>query len=1343
MAEQKLTIKLNIDTSDSAKLATVTTQVVNLAETTKKAYDNSSGALNRLNELDTVRLSLIAQQEAALARTSGIIERANVAITSGARGANLGLQNSINSAKKLTETYATTIPILQAVEREINKIVEANRKAASDLAKNMSQGSFIPRQSSQIRGDISSGMTASGQASSQANQLARELVEQQRYFSSIGTLNEAYTTQYLNGIRRREEAERLSMRATQADYERLFGLQGNLAQRMSQGSTIPRQNSEVRGSISAGMSSAGNQAAQATREATTALNQHANASRNAEDAHRSLVTRIVEGVSIYRVYNTILNTISNSIRSIPKIGIELDATRASLEATVGSGSLAESALKGLKEEALRTGIEIGVLRESFRSFQASTSLAGATLESTWHMFTNLNTVITGLHLSTAKANGIFLAMAQIFNKGKVQSEELVKQLGNLLPGAFASMAASIKNLDGTIGITGEELSRRMKAGIVTAQDVMENFTEYMKVRFSPSFELASQGLNSNIGRMQNSFTYLGEAIYASTSGPMVTFTKGVTSMTNYLTAAVEGTNDFGKYLKILGNIIESLTLTVLAGYIKGLFTATVALDAMGVATVRASAAARGFQAALAFLSAPTALIAGIISIGIHIAGVMREAESLNTRIQALKDAEFKQAKADTPALKLQLSIDEDPTVKAADRDIVELQARIDKLNEFKVPVGKSYDKLREKHLEEVRVENTRMLTLENTRNSAIEAATVVHKSQQLEEDKKFNQLSISAAAAKEEAILASKIAAGDHAKSAQEAYNTAILESEKRNLANINALEQAKTKIGSANTPKELENLKVINESLERFKEGTRRDGDAAREAWENAQLAKTKKGTSELDKVRKDGYAEEKFIMQDHKRENDIASADDDNRYKLNLISIKDYYANKKLYIEADAAFAVSSAQRNLDAANKGGKASEVNKARAELEKAKDEGALKQTQNRNAEKVDIDTIQRKYIEAEATYLESQGKMQEAANRRLQANPEIELFKAQKTAAGELAASQLEYADKIKTVEGEINLLRQDRLMQDKAYSRELERINILVSTGGMSKLTGMRAQDKATDKQIAGLKETIRLENEKIKLVPENSGKSATILKIQKEGQAARDELFKLEATGSSVANMFSDVLGSAFDQPFANLVQGTMTAKQAFASFSSAIQAEIMKIVAAEVRSAIIGSVLKPLIGAGLSALGGAMSGVSGLSGFGGYSGVPLQSAINPAANGGVFSGAGISSHSGTIVSSPTLFPFAKGTGLMGEAGPEAILPLKRNSQGKLGVSLDKSGHGASSGGIIIQNLSVNVQEKEGSTSQEQAKLIGETIKMQLKTLMQQELVTSSRSGGTLNPTSMVASF
>lgn len=67
-------------------------------------------------------------------------------------------------------------------------------------------------------------------------------------------------------------------------------------------------------------------------------------------------------------------------------------------------------------------------------------------------------------------------------------------------------------------------------------------------------------------------------------------------------------------------------------------------------------------------------------------------------------------------------------------------------------------------------------------------------------------------------------------------------------------------------------------------------------------------------------------------------------------------------------------------------------------------------------------------------------------------------------------------------------------------------------------------------------------------------------------------------------------------------------------------------------------------------------------------------------PSAPGGLYAKGGtfldgISGYSNQVVNRPTMFAFAKGTGLMGEAGPEAIMPLTRDASGRLGVSADVS--------------------------------------------------------------------
>ena len=81
---------------------------------------------------------------------------------------------------------------------------------------------------------------------------------------------------------------------------------------------------------------------------------------------------------------------------------------------------------------------------------------------------------------------------------------------------------------------------------------------------------------------------------------------------------------------------------------------------------------------------------------------------------------------------------------------------------------------------------------------------------------------------------------------------------------------------------------------------------------------------------------------------------------------------------------------------------------------------------------------------------------------------------------------------------------------------------------------------------------------------------------------------------------------------------------------------------------------------------------------------------------ANGNVFASGHLQAFArGGIVNGPTVFPMAKGMGLMGEAGPEAIMPLKRGRNGKLGVE--------GGGGTVVQIFnntgSSNVREERSS--------------------------------------------
>jgi phage-related minor tail protein len=79
-------------------------------------------------------------------------------------------------------------------------------------------------------------------------------------------------------------------------------------------------------------------------------------------------------------------------------------------------------------------------------------------------------------------------------------------------------------------------------------------------------------------------------------------------------------------------------------------------------------------------------------------------------------------------------------------------------------------------------------------------------------------------------------------------------------------------------------------------------------------------------------------------------------------------------------------------------------------------------------------------------------------------------------------------------------------------------------------------------------------------------------------------------------------------------------------------------------------------------------------------------LLSGILPFANGAAFSQGRVMPFArGGVVSSPVSFPMRGGAGLMGEAGPEAILPLARGTDGRLGVQAGGGGRTVS----VVMNV------------------------------------------------------
>jgi lambda family phage tail tape measure protein len=200
------------------------------------------------------------------------------------------------------------------------------------------------------------------------------------------------------------------------------------------------------------------------------------------------------------------------------------------------------------------------------------------------------------------------------------------------------------------------------------------------------------------------------------------------------------------------------------------------------------------------------------------------------------------------------------------------------------------------------------------------------------------------------------------------------------------------------------------------------------------------------------------------------------------------------------------------------------------------------------------------------------------------------------------------------------------------------------------------------------------------------------------------------LESIGTLSENI-SSVTQNVFRGMEDAIVSLTTTGKFSFREFAVSVMEDLTRMATRMLIVAPILQFIKGLLTPGLGPLQGVNALKTTIPGF----------ALS--ANGNVFAQNGIQRFArGGVVNQPTVFPFANGVGLMGEAGPEAIMPLKRGRDGKLGVS--------GGGGVNVGTINITVQNTgENLNPAAQKQIAGQVQGIVLATLANER-----RSGGML---------
>ena len=217
---------------------------------------------------------------------------------------------------------------------------------------------------------------------------------------------------------------------------------------------------------------------------------------------------------------------------------------------------------------------------------------------------------------------------------------------------------------------------------------------------------------------------------------------------------------------------------------------------------------------------------------------------------------------------------------------------------------------------------------------------------------------------------------------------------------------------------------------------------------------------------------------------------------------------------------------------------------------------------------------------------------------------------------------------------------------------------------------------------------------------------KDVDIAKTQRQATAYAEARYAIDQQAQAIADAREVTKGF-----FTDIVDGVRNGSNAFRALAdaavNALNRIIDKLLDKTLDNFLNGGSSSGLLGSLTKLLGGSSLSAAGISAS--SSSVADTIASNPSvfakgsafgtaqrfANGGAFTN--------SIVNNPTLFKFANGSkfGLMGEEGPEAVMPLARDSNGRLGV---RTSGGASSGRPIIQiSTPINITQSGSFTTQD----------------------------------------
>lgn len=169
---------------------------------------------------------------------------------------------------------------------------------------------------------------------------------------------------------------------------------------------------------------------------------------------------------------------------------------ATMNTVKGSTTAAEKEYAFLLETSNKLGVEVKNAIPQYAKLSAALKNVDKDGELTRHLFTAISEAAVVLHSRGRDVTLIFEAFQQMASKGKLSLEELQRQLGNTLPGAVGLAARAMK-------MSEADLRKGIEKGTIDVYEFLAKVANQLKIEYGDSVAYAASQFTARINVMRN------------------------------------------------------------------------------------------------------------------------------------------------------------------------------------------------------------------------------------------------------------------------------------------------------------------------------------------------------------------------------------------------------------------------------------------------------------------------------------------------------------------------------------------------------------------------------------------------------------------------------------------------------------------------------------------------------------------------------------------------------------------------------------------------------------------------------------------------------------------------